>query len=291
MEIKTIPSIPSHGVFLDAKGNPHGVSIDKEGSLAEIPLEDAMPKWLYESLNEEDDDVEIASVVPYLENEFKKWLMDTRDLSEISANRYIEAYMSAYESLYDIVGLDLPHILHSFLVEIPEQTKCDLTISEAPGLVEIYVETMIEELEANEKAYTKAERRALTTYHDFIAEKAGTSDKTLAKKKSNSLPDEEEFLSWLEKEVNIDYENARKIVSSVKRMDLRLPSLVSDPMTFLDVLRALPAGSKRKNYIKMVSKRKKEIYRNADCSDKTIKNGFANIDSYLNFLNSKNTKK
>ena len=61
-------------------------------------------------------------------------------------------------------------------------------------------------------------------------------------------------------------------------MDLRLPSLVHEPMTFLDVLRALPAGSKRKNYIKLVRTKKREIYRNADCSYKTIQNGFANIN-------------
>ena len=277
----------SNGIFLDANGNSHGVSINTDGSQTEIPLKDAMPKWLYESLSEEDEDDEIVFVVPYLDDEFKKWLMYKRDISAKSADDYLRAYESAYESLYDIVGLDLYHLLHSFLIEIPEKTKCDLTKEEAPGLVEIYVETMLEELYANEDAYTKAELRALITYHAFIVDVAGSSDKTLDKKKSSSLPDEEAFLSWLETECRVDYENAKKIVSSVKRMDLILPSLVSEPMTFLDVLRALPAGNKRKNYIKMVRTGIKKIVHNSGCSYKTVLNGFANIKCYMLYLNSK----
>ena len=275
----------SNGIFLDANGNSHEVRINTDDSLTEIPLEDAMPKWLYESLSEEDEDDEIVFVVPYLDDEFKKWLMENRGISAKSADNYLRAYESAYKSLYDIVGLDLYHLLHSFLIEIPEKTKCDQTKEEAPGLVEIYVETMLEELAANEDAYTKAERLALTTYHAFIVEVAGASDKTFVKGKSHSLPDEEEFISWLETECRVDYENAKKIVSSVKRMDLIVPSLVSEPMTFLDVLRALPAGSKRENYIKMVRTGIKKIVHNSGCSYKTILNGFANINYYVNFLN------
>lgn len=266
----------------------HGMDLNENGEWVQVPLENVIHKWLYESLCEEDEVMDVPLVMPYLKDEFKKWLMDKRGISAKSADDYLRAYESAYESLYDIVGLDLYHLLHSFLVEIPEKTKCDLTKEDAPGLVETYVETMLEELDADEDAYTKAELRALTTYHAFIVDVAGASDKTLAKEKSCSLPDEEEFLSWLETECRVDYENAKKIVSSVKRMDLILPSLVSEPMTFLDVLRALPAGSKRKNYIKLVRTKEKEIYRNADCSYKTIQNGFANITYYLNFLNDNN---
>ena len=278
----------SHGVFLDAKGNTHGVNIEADGLLSEIPLEEALPKWLYESLSDEDEDVEIACVLPYLEEEFKEWLIDKRGISAKSADDYLRAYVSGYDSLYEEVGIDLYHILESIFEGTSEEKKFDLTKEDAPGLVEIYVETMLEKLDENEDAYTKAELRALTTYHAFIVEVSGSSDNTLVKEKSYSLPDEEEFLSWLETECRVDYENAKKIVSSVKRMDLILPSLVTEPMTFLDVLRALPAGSKRKNYIKLVRTKKREIYRNADCTYKTIQNGFANLNYYLNFLNDNN---
>ena len=266
----------------------HGSVLNENGEWIDAPLEDVIPQWLQESINDEDEDIEIAMVVPYLQNEFKEWLMDKRDISAKSADDYLRAYESGYDSLYEEVGLDLYHILQSIFEGTSDETKFDLTKEDAPGLVEIYVETMLEKLDENEDAYTKAELRALTTYHAFIVDVAGASDKTLVKEKSCSLPDEEEFLSWLETECRVDYENAKKIVSSVKRMDLILPSLVHEPMTFLEVLRAFPAGSKRKNYVKLVQTKKKEIYRNADCSYKTILNGFANITYYINFLNSNN---
>lgn len=265
----------------------HGIDLNENSEWVEVPLENVIPQWLYESLSEEAEDVEIAYVFPYRQGEFKEWLMNKRNISAKSADDYLRAYESGYDSLYEEVGLDLYHILQS-IFEGTSEAKFDLTKEDAPGLVEIYVETMLEKLDENEDAYTKAELRALTTYHAFIVDVAGASDKTLTKEKSYSLPDEEEFLSWLETECRVDYENAKKIVSSVRRMDLILPSLVHEPMTFLDVLRALPAGSKRKNYIKLVRTKKREIYRNADCSYKTIQNGFANINYYLNFLNDNN---
>ena len=265
----------------------HGMDLNENGEWVEVSLENIIPKWLYESLSEEDEDVEIAYVLPYLEDEFKEWLMNKRDISAKSADDYLRAYESGYNSLYEEVGIDLYHLLESIFKGTSDETKSYLTKEDAPGLVEIYVETMLEELDENEDAYTKAELRALTTYHAFIVDVAGASDKTFIKEKSCTLPDELEFLSWLEKECRVDYENAKKIVSSVKRMDLTLPSLVPEPMTFLNVLRALPAGGKRKNYIKLVRTKKKEIYRNADCSYKTIQNGFANINYYLYFLNNK----
>ena len=175
----------------------HGMDLNEKGEWVEVSLENVMPQWLYESLCEEDEEMDLTIVIPYLQEEFKKWLMERRGISAKSADDYLRAYESAYESLYDIVELDLYHLLHSFLVEIPKTTKCDITKAEAPGLVEIYVETMLEELDANEDAYTKAELRALTTYHAFIVEVAGASDKTLVKEKSCSLPDEEQVLSWL----------------------------------------------------------------------------------------------
>ena len=266
----------------------HGMDLNENGEWIKVPLENVIPKWLYESLSDEDEDVDIAYVFPYLQDEFKEWLMDKRGISSKSADDYLRAYESGYDSLYEEVGLDLYHILQSIFEGTSDEAKFDLTKEDAPGLVEIYIDTMLEKLDENEDAYKKAELRALTTYHAFIVDVAGASDKTLAKKKSSSLPDEEVFLSWLETECQVDYENSKKIVSSVKRMDLILPSLVSEPMTFLDVLRALPTGIKRKNYIKLVRTKKREINRNADCSYKTIQNGFANINYYLNFLNNNN---
>lgn len=236
----------------------------------------------------EDDDSEVILVIPYLQEEFKRWLMETRDIKEKSAEDYLRAYESAYEPLYEQLELDLYGLLRSFMKEIPEKTGSDVTRSFAPDLVKVYLETMQEMLDEDEDAFTKADLRAMMAYHDFIVDTTESSETKVCMAKSTPLPDEEEFLAWLEKEYKMDYENAKRIVSSVKRMDMILPSLVTDPMSFLDVLRAIPDNNKRKKHLDMVNEKKGEIYSKSRGSYKTILNGLANVKYYANFLNSKN---
>ena len=233
----------------------------------------------------EDEESEVILVVPYLQEEFRRWLMETRDIKEKSADDYLRAYESAYESLYEQLGLDLYSLLRSFLKDIPEKTGCDITKTYAPDLVKDYLETMQEMLDEDEDAFTKADLRAMMAYHDFIVDIAGSTEAKICKKKSVPLPDEEEFLAWLETEYKMDYEKAKRIVSSVRRMDLILPSLVTDPMSFLDVLRTIPDNSKRKKYLDMVSEKKGEIYSKSRGSYKTILNGLSNMNYYMKFLN------
>lgn len=235
----------------------------------------------------EDEECDVAFVVPYLQEEFKKWLIETRNIKEKSAEDYLRAYESAYESLYAELEIDLYGLLRSFIKEIPHKTGCDLTKEFAPELVNIYLETMQEKLDENEDSFTKADLRAMMAYHDFIADITGSTESKVCMEKSTPLPDEEEFIAWLEKEYKMGYENATRIISSVKRMDLILPSLVTDPMSFLDVLRAIPDNTKRKKYLDMVSEKKGEVYSKSRGSYKTILNGLANVKYYANFLNSK----
>lgn len=235
----------------------------------------------------EDEECNVAFVIPYLQEEFKKWLMDTRGIKEKSAEDYLRAYESAYEPLYEVLEVDLYGLLRSFIKDIPQETGCDITKEFAPQLVNIYLETMQEMLDENEDAFTKGDLRAMMAYHDFIADITDSSETKVCMEKSTPLPDEEEFLAWLEKEYKMDYENAKRIVSSIKRMDLLFPSLVSDPMSFLEVLRAIPEKSKREKYLAIISERKSQIYSKSHSSYKTILNGLANIKHYLNFLNSK----
>ncbi len=162
--------------------------------------------------------------------------------------------------------------------------NCHLNKEDAPKLVKIYIDAMQEKLDEDEKSFTLAEQRAIKGYHDFIIDLAGTSD---TKSMWSQLPDEDEFITWLESEFSMDYKNAKKVANSVKQMDLRLPSLVSDPMSFLDVLTAIPDHSKRKKYLEKVSKSAYRIYPHGNCSLKTIKNGLSNINFYINFLNRK----
>lgn len=265
------------------------MDLNENNEWVEVPLENVVPEWLYESINveDEDEDEEMGFVFPYLQAEFKQWLMDERDLSEKYAETYLRDYESGYDKLHEEYGFDLYDTLEYCFTEAPETSDTEISKQDAPEYVQIYVDLMLEELDANEDAYTKAEVRALSTYHAFIVDISGSHDKKLIKEKSLQLPDEEEFIKWLETEYKIHYENARKIVSSIKRMDLILPSIVIEPMTFLDVLRALPAGSKRKNYIKLIEGYKKGIARKTKISEKTIINGLTNIRFYKLFLDSK----
>lgn len=234
---------------------------------------------------DENEKCEVVLAIPYLREEFKRWLMETRDIKEKSADDYLRAYESAYESLYEEIGLDLYSLLRSFLTEIPQQTGCDVTKCLASDLVKEHLEIMQEMYFEDENTFTKADIRAMMAYNDFIADITESSEAKVCMEKPAPLPDEEEFLSWLETEYKMDYENAKRIVSSVKRMDLILPSLVTEPMSFLDVLRAIPDKSKRENYMAMVSEKKGEIYSRSHGSYKTILNGLTNIRYYIKFLN------
>lgn len=235
----------------------------------------------------EDEESEVILVIPYLQEDFKKWLMETRDIKEKTANDYLRAYESGYESLYEQFGLDLYSLLHAFIEDIPSKTGCDLTKSSAPDLVKAYLETMQEMLDKDEDAFTKAELCAMMAYHDFIVDITDSVEEKISKKKSKQLPDEEQFLDWLETEYKMDCENAKRIVSSIKRMDLIIPSLVTDPMSFFDVLRAIPDKNKRENYMAMVGQRKYQIFAKSHSKHKTIINGLGNLRYYLNFLNSR----
>ncbi|MDE6100821.1 MAG: hypothetical protein K2G01_07220 [Paramuribaculum sp.] len=239
----------------------------------------------------EDQESEVILVTPYLQEEFKHWLMETRGIKEKSADDYLRAYESAYESLYEELEVDLYCLLRSFIKEIPQKTGSDLTKEYAPELVNIYLETIQEKLNENEDAFTKANLRALMAYHDFIADITDSSETKVCTEKSTPFPDEEEFLAWLEKEYKMDYDKAKRIISSIRRMDMILPSLDTDPMSFLDVLRAIPDKNKRNKYLDMVSEKKGEIHSKSRGSYKTILNGLANVKYYANFLNRKSASK
>ncbi len=260
------------------------MGLDENDEWVEVPLENAVPKWLYDSLSKEDEDDDIAYVFPYLEKEFHQWLMDVRGISQKSADDYIRHYESAYDHLYEEVGINLYALLQS-IFEGDKYGISLLTKEDAPDLVKIYLDEILERIDEQEDSYTKAELRAIASYHAFFVDMAGTEEETYVKEKSTPLPEEEEFKDWLETEFKMDNEKIGKIVSSIRRMELILPSLVTEPMSFLEVLRALPTKSKRQNYVALVSKQKRHIYRNSKVSYSTIQKGLSNIKIYINFLN------
>lgn len=241
------------------------------------------------------EELEVALVDPYMEDEFRQWLMEKRAIAKKSAGDYLRAYRSTYEQLYINIGIDLYDtldLLFSIATDSPDNILSRNLKNHGPLLVKIYVDAMEQQMEGKEvtdkkeKARQNAGLRALKAYHAFIADECGNTGRRLLKPKAKPLPDEEIFITWLEKECRQTYGNACKIVSSIKLLDLILPSFVSEPMTFLDVLRAAP-DKKRGKYIKYVCNRIHLRGSKKRGKHKTIANCLANTRTfYINFLNS-----
>ncbi|MBD5293865.1 MAG: hypothetical protein HDR79_00295 [Bacteroides sp.] len=277
-----------------------------------------MEDMAVEEFEENEYNINLAGMTfYYLRYGFKKWLIEERKLKIRSAKDYLRRLTKLHNSLAPLVGYDLFEMLGVFLnlesihnespdldfdedsFEDPQWSRLDESKREldakyseimtrlshrAPMVVDDYIDTF-NELNEDSEDFT-VNLRVLHAFHDFVVVLSGSSCTKYLKEKSVVIPDEEAFQNWLVAEYKMDYENARKILSSVKRMDTILPSVVSDPMSLLDVLYALPTERKRKNYVRLIRKRIQKISYGTDCSDKTISNGLSNITYYLNFLNS-----
>lgn len=198
---------------------------------------------------------------------------DEVDLDEELDNYCDDPSENSWKSRCDELQRELDNQITEIFARFPQA---------APTLVDDYIATY-EYLSKDPKDFNR-NLRVLYAFHDFIVDLSGSSCIKYLKKKPSCLPDEEAFKNWMVTEYRMDYKNVVKILSSVKRMDVVLPSLVSDPMSFLDVLRALPSESKRENYIKRFSPLKRKLSKDAGCAYKTIQNGFTNIEFYIKFL-------
>lgn len=214
---------------------------------------------------------------PYLKDEFRQWVMDELHVSARTAKAFVKNFTTGYKALYPRVGVDLYGTVKTFLEFLPPTSRVQASWS-----VDLY----LYELDDGEISLPTAQRRAIEAYHDFIVAYTDAPEETVLKR-SEPLADKAEFVTWLERECRMDYENADKVASSVSRMDAVVPSLVSDPMSFLDVLRALPTKSKRENYIFLLQIRSMRIAHQSGVAEKTIDNGLRNVELYANFLNHK----
>ncbi len=68
---------------------PRAMDLNENGEWVEVPLEKIMPKWMAYNFTTEDEEMDVAIVRPFMENEFKKWLMATRGIKEKSAEDYL----------------------------------------------------------------------------------------------------------------------------------------------------------------------------------------------------------
>ena len=224
-------------------------------------------------------------IIPYKEDEFKRWLIENRKITNESAGRYVNHYMSAYERLFNIVELDLYDLLSKFIDEIPSNTGNSLTKECAVNLTECYVEAIQEELDRDAGSFSKYELRAILAYHDFIA--AITGDNSLTMPKSKNLPFEDKFVDWLCVDLGMNYENAKKEASAAKTTGLLLNNLVDDKSDLLELASTTQDKDSREEILATLIDAR-GLFADEKKSPKTLQNGISALKKYFLFLNDRN---
>ncbi|MCH5218390.1 MAG: hypothetical protein J1F07_07575 [Muribaculaceae bacterium] len=233
----------------------------------------------------EDELFDGVLIIPYMEDEFKRWLIENRQITEESASRYINHYMSAYERLFEVVGLDLYDLLRKFIEEIPAKTGNTLTKEGAVDLAICYVEAIQEELDRDNDSYTKEELRAILAYRDFIAFIAG--EDSMTEYKTINLPFGDEFIDWLCDELGMDYENAKKEASAARTVGSLLNHLVDRDGNLIEFASTLKNKDNREEILaNLIDAR--GLHNGEDKATKTLQNGISSLKKYFLFLNDKN---
>lgn len=233
----------------------------------------------------EDELFEEVLIIPYKEDEFKAWLIENRQITEDSAERYINHYMSAYERLFEVVGLDLYDLLREFIEVIPSKTGNNLTKESAVDLVECYAEAIQEELDCDAESYTKEELRAVIAYRGFIA--FITGDDSMMMHKTINLPFENEFIDWLCKDLGMTHENAKKEASAAKTAGSLLNNLVDPDANLIEFASSLRNKDNRDEILATLIDAR-GLFSGEDKSVKTLRNGISSLKKYFLFLGDKN---
>ncbi len=163
------------------------------GDKEEMSLEE-----FFDRIPEYDDDDEIVSP-PYF------WEFEEVTPEYASKLAYILEDTVVY--LYDFIGFSL-------YTELENVMRCGITEESAVDLVDKYIDELNYHLELAPDLFNKRARRALLCYRSFIAEKTGAKDP--AESNSFSIPHDTQFVEWLENSLNMDYENATKVLSSLR---------------------------------------------------------------------------
>lgn len=239
----------------------------------------------------EDELFDGVLIIPYKENEFKNWLIDNRQITGESATRYLNHYMSAYERLFEVVGLDLYDLLLEFIEVIPAKTGNTLTREGAVTLVESYVEAIQEELDRDAESYSKEELRAVLAYRDFIA--FITGDDSMTMYKAINLPFEEEFVDWLCDDLGMTYENAKKEASAAKTAGSLLNNLVDPDGNLIEFASTLKNKDNIDEILATLINAKglfngEDKVKGEDKATKTLRNGISSLKKYFLFLKDKN---
>lgn len=233
----------------------------------------------------ENDLSDVLLIIPYKEEEFKRWLIENRQITDESAGRYINQYISAYERLFEVVGLDLYDLLREFIEVIPAKTGSSFSKECADILVESYYEAIQEELDRDPESYSKEEMRAIVAYRDFIASITGNDN--VKSGKAKNLPFEDEFVNWLCDDLRMGYENAKKEVSAAKTAGAILNKLVDPEGTLIELASTSEDKDTREEILaRLIDAR--GLYHGGDKATKTLQNGISSLKKYFLFLNDKN---
>lgn len=254
------------------------------GDKEEMSLEE-----FFDRIPEYDDDDDEIVWPPYFW-EFEKWVIIHKDVTPEYASKLTDILLDTVEYLYDFIGFSL-------YTELQNVMRSGITKESAVDLVDKYIDELNYHLELAPNLFNKRARRALLCYRSFIAEKTGAKDP--AESNSFSIPHDTQFVEWLENSLNMDYENATKVLSSLRNSVAWFRPIFD--MDFDPFAEAI-SFSKKESRDKMLEyiidhvetffelKTDSKVLSRQECMPKrkTVKNAISNMKCYFNFLNDMN---
>ncbi len=222
--------------------------------------------------------------------EFEEWVKIHKDVTPEYASKLADILVDTVVYLYDFIGFSL-------YTELQNVIRSGITKESAVDLVDKYIDELNYHLKITPDMFSKRARRALLDYRSFIAEKTGTKDP--AEFNSFSIPYDTQFIEWLENSLNMDYENAAKVLYSLRNSVAWFRPIFD--MDFDPFAEAI-SFSKKESREKMLEyiidhvetffelKTDSKVLSRQECMPKrkTVKNAISNMKCYFNFLNDMN---
>ena len=254
------------------------------GDKEEMSLEE-----FFDRIPEYDDDDDEIVWPPYFW-EFEKWVIIHKDVTPEYASKLTDILLDTVEYLYDFIGFSL-------YAEFENVMRCGITEESAVDLVDKYIDELNCQLELAPDLFNKRARRALLYYRSFVAEKTGAKDP--AESNSFSIPHDTQFVEWLENSLNMDYENATKVLSSLRNSVACFRPIFDmdfDPFAEAISFSKKESRDKMREYIIdhvetfFELKTDSKVLSRQECMPKrkTVKNAISNMKCYFNFLNDMN---
>lgn len=234
---------------------------------------------IWDLLNESDDtELDLTIIAPYMQKEFCDWLKRVRKITDPDyIQKYVNAYMSAYERLNDIVHVDVYAAFIVLFKNGKEQADFALDIFETA-----YIQSMEEMLQEDPHAFTQNEKRAMYAYRDFLD--GMIEGHSYSNIQRMDIPYLEEFKSWYESLCK-KYDLVNRAVSSLQRSIVwyKHTSLFNDSPNPFVVAARLSMKEQRARFFMLLDSEARNIMQQYP-KEKTIQNCMTNIRHYFDFL-------